>query len=78
MVMSTFKSRYNQAYDGAWWHAATKKGDHVQCCDCGLIHGIKFKLDKKGRLMWAWTRENARTANVRRAKNFKKEHPLVK
>jgi len=28
--------------------------------------------------MWAWTRENARTANVRRAKNFKKEHPLVK
>ena len=38
-----------QTYEGEWIRIAWK-GQHEECCDCGMRHSINYKVDKKGRL----------------------------
>jgi hypothetical protein len=31
------------------WIAPVRKGYKLQCCDCGLIHRVDFRLMKRGK-----------------------------
>ncbi len=45
------------------------RGYKMQCCDCGLVHGLNFYVVKKGRghkVKFQVWRDNRATAAVRR------------
>jgi len=57
--------KYTDRQDGEWFKvdAATK----LMCCDCGLVHYVRFKR-MKGKLFMQCKRNARATANARRKK----------
>lgn len=58
-----------QLWDGAWyklddsyWH---------ECCDCGLVHSVSFKLEN-GSLFYQWKTDKRQTALARKLKKAAK------
>jgi len=62
---------YYHVTDGEWI-AVTKRGFKEQCCDCGLVHTLNFKI-VDGKIMIQTTRDERATAAVRRAFKFEKD-----
>ena len=46
--MTKSKYLFKQMQDDEW-HAPRRKNYGLQCCDCGLVHRVDFKLIKYGR-----------------------------
>jgi hypothetical protein len=67
------RDSYEQVWDGEWW-AVPKKLD-MQCCDCGLVHAVYFRIreteTEKPMLEIRMDRNNRATAQVRRHKKGK-------
>lgn len=40
--------RYAQRFDGEWIFPR-RNSYYLQCCDCGLVHRINFRLVKHGK-----------------------------
>ena len=59
-------SRYTQIKDGEWF-APTVSDWRMQCCDCGLVHRVNFRIDD-GRVLMQAFRDARKTAAVRRAR----------
>lgn len=58
------------------WEYVRHSGMDIQCCDCGLVHRLKFKIEKKGKQNWIRvqvSRHERATAAVRRAFKFEKD-----
>ena len=66
--MSKSRSKYYHVSDGEWIDIPWR-GFKEQCCDCGLIHKLNFKVDDKGKL-WMQTHRDYRATNGAR-KGFK-------
>jgi len=60
----TKKSGYYQVTDGEWI-VVPKRGYKEQCCDCGLIHRLNFKIDDKGRIHIQTFRDHRATGGAR-------------
>lgn len=63
---------YYHVSDGEWI-TVSKRGYKEQCCDCGLVHRLNFKVDDKGGIHIQTTRDERATAAVRRAFKFEKD-----
>lgn len=63
--------RYTQIFDGQWI-AVTKRNHKHQCCDCGLVHQISFRV-VDGIQEIRLVRDKRATAAVRRAFKFTKD-----
>ncbi len=61
------KYNYPQVYDGEWLEVANHNEHRVQCCDCGLVHSIKYRVIK-GRIHFRTKLNMRATAAVRRKK----------
>lgn len=62
-------SRYKQRYDGDTIRVRNR--EHIiRCCDCGLVHLFKFKVDKSTLSLRVW-RLPKNTASSRRGKKFR-------
>lgn len=64
--------KYKPAKDGEWlW--PQRRGYRLECCDCGLIHVVNFRLVKTpngGRaIQFQAFRDNRATGQVRRHKS---------
>lgn len=57
------RSGYIQRRDGEWFD--TEREHKLACCDCGLIHLLKFRV-RKGKIQMQATRDNRATAQRRR------------
>jgi hypothetical protein len=66
------KTEYYHVSNGEWI-AVTKRGYKEQCCDCGLVHKLNFRINEKGDIEIQTTRDERATAAVRRAFKFTKE-----
>lgn len=55
------------------WIVVPKRGLKDQCCDCGLVHVVNFRMNKKGELEVQATRDERATAAVRRAFKFERD-----
>ncbi len=66
------KSEYYHITDGEWI-AVPRRGFKEQCCDCGLVHKLNFRINAKGDLEIQTTRDARATSAVRRAFNFEKD-----
>lgn len=63
----SFMPRYGQIYDGDWvW--IPSKDFRLACCDCGLIHKMKFRR-RAGKLYMQVFRDARGTALSRRRKH---------
>jgi len=54
------------------WVRPKMKGYKLQCCDCGLVHEIDFKIVKYGngnKVEFRARRNNKSTGQIRRYKN---------
>ena len=66
------KQGYYQVSDGEWI-SVPKRGYKEQCCDCGLVHKMNFRINKEGHIEIQTTRDERSTSAVRRAFKFEKD-----
>lgn len=69
---STVKYKKHTAVDGIWteWVHPLRNKYNMMCCDCNLVHHIKFKIIEhrgKPRIIFRVARNNRATAAMRRA-----------
>lgn len=58
------KPDYYQVSHGEWI-VVPKRGYKEQCCDCGLVHMMNFKVDEKGRIHIQTFRDHRATGGAR-------------
>lgn len=64
-------SDYYQITDGEWV-PVPKRGFKEQCCDCGLVHRVNFRMVNGGFEIQTF-RDARSTSAVRRAFKFEKD-----
>lgn len=63
------KSRkYHQVHDGVWFKP-TMKNHMEQCCDCGLIHKVEYRI-VDGEIEYKAWRVKGETKEVRRRRRI--------
>lgn len=62
---------YPEAHDDEWW-IPRKTGFKVQCCDCGLVHKVDFRI-KNNQIWTKWKRDLRSTSAARRKFKFSEE-----
>ena len=66
-------SKYEQLYEGEWIRPVSR-GFREQCCDCGLVHDIDFRIVDGKHVEFKIRKVNKRaTAAVRRGFRFEKD-----
>ncbi len=68
----TRPSTYESVQDGDWMYLP-RRGLHLACCDCHLVHDLTAKVDERGRIWVRVSRLNRATAALRRSFKFSKE-----
>lgn len=63
---------YYQITDGEWI-TVPKRGFKEQCCSCGLVHKLNFRINTKGQVEIQTFRDERATAAVRRGFRFEKD-----
>lgn len=63
------KSEYHHVVDGEWIEPPMKGGKD-QCCDCGLVHTINYRL-RGSKIQVQVYRDNRATNGARRGKAIK-------
>jgi len=69
------KSAYHHVEDGEWVRPVTR-GHHEQCCDCGLVHTVDFRIVTvrgRPRVEYRARRHGRATGGARRPFNFTKD-----
>lgn len=66
------RSEYIKVVDGEWIEVP-KRGYKEQCCDCGLIHVMNFRVNAKGKIEIQAFRDGKATAGARKGFKFTKE-----
>jgi hypothetical protein len=64
--MLDWKAR--QVYEGRWYKLYSPH--RIGCCDCGLVHTLKFK-NVKGKILFMAKREPLLTRSARKQKSYK-------
>ena len=72
-------SKYIQLFEGDGFTFPPEGGIiNFSCCDCGLVHQFAFAIEEDSKIGFAIKRDNRRTGQLRRYKNYiakiKKEH----
>lgn len=68
-------SKYHQVVEGEWVPTSMRKHRN-QCCGCGLVHVVDFRMTEKERLEMRVTVNRRATAAARRAAKFKGENGI--
>ena len=61
------RRRYEQVEDGRWTRVS-RRGESLECCDCSLVHRLKFRI-VDGHIEIQWLRDERTTAALRRKFN---------
>ncbi len=65
------RSNYYHATDGEWIEVP-KRGFKEQCCGCGLIHKVDYRI-VEGKVQFRATQDGRATAAARRPFKFTKD-----
>ncbi len=58
------QSDYYQVHDGEWIEPPLR-GFREQCCDCGLVHRLNFRINDRGRVEFQSFRDARATNGAR-------------
>lgn len=61
--------KYTDKKDGEWSKVIGRK-HLLMCCDCGLVHLLKFRI-RKGKIEFQGFRDNRATGQARRHRRIK-------
>lgn len=61
---------YGEVKPGEWLRPPKGKAFKMECCDCGLVHYLHFRV-RKGRAEFKAYRNNKATAMIRRSRRLK-------
>lgn len=66
--------RKERATENGWtkWVQPVRRGYLMQCCDCGLVHRMNFRI-QKGRVQFKAQRAVAYTRKARRSSSTRSE-----
>jgi hypothetical protein len=67
------KSAFYQVTDGEWV-PVDRKGNLDQCCDCGLVHKINYRITAKNKIEFQVFRNERATAAARKRFKFTKDN----
>ncbi len=70
--MTKKREPYYSVSDGEWIEVVLK-GNKEQCCDCGLVHKVNYRINENGKIQYQVFRDERSTAALRRAFKFSKE-----
>lgn len=65
-------TKYEEPQPGEWIQPV-EEGYKMQCCDCGLVHRMDFRVED-GRAQFRAFRDNRATGQVRRHNNITVTH----
>lgn len=65
--MAKKKAYYKQIHDGDWLWLARQMD--IECCDCGLVHRVKFR-EEKGKVYWIVRRLIGKTRAERKRRGI--------
>ena len=68
----TKRREYYHVVDGEWI-GVPRRGYKEQCCDCGLIHRLNFRVTKKGQIEIQAFRDARATNGARKQFKFTKD-----
>lgn len=71
-VVTKPRSEYYHVTDGEWIEVQMRN-NRDQCCDCGLIHRIDYRINDKGKIEMRAYRDPRATNGARRHFNFAKD-----
>ncbi len=66
------KSKYYHVSDGEWIEVPMRNYKE-QCCDCGLVHSMNFRLNAKGKLEIQTKRDTRATNGARSAFRYSRD-----
>jgi len=66
---------YEEPNEGEWVQPI-EGGYKMECCDCGLVHKINFRIEN-GKVQFQVFRDNRATGQKRRHRNIKIEREYV-
>lgn len=72
MTKKREKREYYQVTDGEWI-TVSKRGYKEQCCDCGLVHRLNFRINDKNEIEIQTFRDSRATNGARRHSKFTKD-----
>ena len=55
------------------WITVPRRDFKEQCCDCGLVHKLNFRISAKGEIEIQTSRDERATSAVRRGFKFEKD-----
>ena len=65
-ISPTDQQPYRVRGSNEWFHVA-KAGHLMACCDCGLVHLVKIRKRKDGKIMMRAERRSGETRSMRRS-----------
>jgi hypothetical protein len=68
------KREYYHVKDGEWIEVP-KRGFKEQCCDCGLVHRLNFRINAQGKIEIQAFRDGKATGGARKGFQFTKDEP---
>lgn len=66
------KKQYHHVTEGEWF-PVDRKDNRDQCCDCGLVHKVNYRVTDKSKIEVQVFRDERATAALRRKYKFSKE-----
>lgn len=60
----TKKRNYEQVFDGEWV-PTKRRGNYEQCCDCGLVHVVDYRINKYNQIEYRVRRHGPATGGAR-------------
>jgi hypothetical protein len=66
--------RWTWRKDGEFFSVPRTMSFRLGCCDCGLVHRVRVKVRRDGRIVMGTVRDDGATDQVRR--RFSKRFPL--
>ena len=70
--MTKPRYEYYHVSDGEWIEVQMRN-NFDQCCDCGLIHRINFRINSRGKIEMQAIRDGRATSGARKHFRFTKD-----
>lgn len=62
--MTKKKDKYHQVVEGEWM-PTKRRGNFEQCCDCGLVHVVDYRINKHNQIEYRARRHGPATGGAR-------------
>lgn len=63
------QNEFTQLYDNEWFQIKDIRDFKLECCDCGLVHDIEWRITRSKKLLMKVAQNKKATIKARKEKN---------